>query len=82
MKYKRYILLLAFVLFANVAKANETMDKYITDNYIDMPPHIRNQIDDLLTYGDRYKKTIFAIIHNYKVFEENPSCHDWEEEAV
>ena len=47
-----------------------------------MPPHIRNQIDDLLTYGDRYKKTIFAIIHNYKVFEENPSCHDWEEEAV
>jgi len=79
---KRYIILLVFLLFANIAKANDTMDEYITDNYMDMPPHIQNQIDDLLTYGDRYKKTIFAIIHNYKVYEGNPSCHDWEEESV
>ena len=76
---KKISIVVAMVLFANVAKANENVDEYIIDNYIDMPIHIQRQIDDLLEYGDRYKKTIFAIIHNYKVMKDNPSCHDWED---
>ena len=73
---KKIIIVVAMVLFANVAKANEIVDEYIIDNYIDMPIHIQRQIDDLLEYGDRYEKTIFAIIHNYQVMKDNPSCHD------
>ena len=76
---KQLVLVVAMVLFANIAKANDKIDEYITENYLDMPPHIRNQIDDLMTYGDRYKRTIFAIIHNYQVYKDNPSCHDWED---
>lgn len=73
---KKISIVVAMVLFANVAKANEIVDEYIIDNYIDMPIHIQRQIDDLLEYGDRYKKTIFAIIHNHQVMKDNPSCHD------
>ena len=69
------------VYFTNFAKANDTidLDEYITDNYLKMPVHIQNEIDNLLTYGDRYKNAIFAIIHNQKVYDGNPSCHDWED---
>lgn len=73
---KKISIVVAMVLFANVAKANEIVDEYIIDNYIDMPIHLQRQIDDLLEYGDRYKKTIFAIIHNHQVMKGNPSCHD------
>jgi len=76
---KWFLIIVAIVMFTNVAKANDVIDNYITDNYMEMPPHIQNQIDDLLSYGDRYKKTIFAIMHNYQVYKNNPSCHDWEE---
>ena len=78
---KQFLIIVAMVCFTNFAKANDTidLDEYIADNYLKMPVHIQNEIDNLLTYGDRFKAAIFAIIHNQLVYDGNPSCHDWEE---
>ena len=76
---KKLILVVASVLLSNVAQANETIDEYITDNYIKMPVHIQKEIDKLMEYGDRYKEAIFAIIHTQLVYDGNPSCHDLED---
>jgi len=78
---KQFLMIVAMVCSANLANANETLDldEYITDNYLKMPGHIQREIDQLLTYGDRFKQAIFAIIHNQMVYDGNPSCHDWEE---
>ena len=76
---KQLILVVAILMFANIAKANETIDEYIADNLSSMPVHTQKQIDELLQYGDRYKNAIFAIIHNQKVYDGNPGCHDWED---
>jgi|TARA_B100000925_G_scaffold282289_1_gene254974 hypothetical protein len=75
---KQLILVVAMVLYANIAKANE-IDEYIVENYSSMPADIQQRIDELLEYGDRYKHAIFAIIHSQKVYNGNPSCHDMEE---